>query len=92
MALALVSTEYRPSQECPSQQSSVEDLELKVQYTDEDGCHRPRQAIGEGAPGGSRRSAHRERVNLHITELISGVTQSFRGTREDARGAAKWVA
>lgn len=52
------SAEYRPSQECPSQQSSVEDLESKVQHTDEDGCL-PRQAMGEGAPGGSQHSAQR---------------------------------
>lgn len=57
MALALVSIEYRPSQECPSQQSGAEDLGSKIQQADEDGCY-PRQAVGEGAASGSRNSAH----------------------------------
>ena len=94
MALALVSTELRPSQECPSQ---VEDLESKVKHADVEGCRarqavegcQARQAVGDGAPGGSWSSARRQRVNLHNTELIFQATLSFRGTHQDTGATAR---
>lgn len=73
-----------------SQWSSVENLESKVRYVEDEGAARGRHE------GGScwwpLEEVCTQRVNLHTTELIFGAAQSFRGAHGDIGGATKWIA